>query len=375
MNAESYVSELEKCMSCLKLCRFSCPVAEVTGSETYTPSGKTALLYYLLNNKLEWNYENTSPFYMCLLCGRCKEFCDLDVDIPNIMRAARYEAVKRNLAPSFARGIRDKILSSNNIYGKNNKERNKLLEKYKLTGKNDKILIFAGCKVSFEATDILDRFIDILNSANVDFSLLGEKEPCCGAPLFVLGFYDDFLNKAKETAEILNAGNYETIITLCPNCHKMLSEIYKCEGITLSAKIVHYTEFLNALRKEGKIIFEKIADDEIYGYHDPCKLADVDLFEAPRELLNAVTDNVREFQWNRKMTYCCGSGSSLEKLDSETSQKIGNNRIEEAEDLGITTIVTSCQTCVNTLFGLSNKSHNNIKVREITEILHVKKDK
>ena len=375
MNAEDYMSELEKCMSCLKLCRFSCPVAEVTGNETYTPSGKTALLYYLLNNKLEWNYENVSPFYMCLLCGRCKEFCDLDVDIPNIMRAARYEATKRGLSPSFAKDIRDKILSSGNIYGKNNEERKELLKEYKITDKKSKVLIFAGCKVSFESTDILKRLVAILHFAGVELSTLGEKEPCCGAPLYDLGFYDDFLKKAKEVAEILNTGEYETIITLCPNCHKMLSKIYKLEGVTLNAKVMHYTEFLNELRKTGKISFEKITDNEEYGYHDPCKLADVELFDAPRELLNSVTDNIHEFQWNRKMTYCCGSGSSLDKFDSEAAQKIGLNRIEEAADLGITTVITSCQTCLQTLLNLSHNSHRTVKVKEITEILRIKKSR
>ena len=372
MNAEDYISELEKCMSCLKLCRFSCPIAEVTGNETYTPSGKVALLYYLLNNKLDWNFENTSPFYMCLLCGRCKEFCDLDVDIPNIMRAARYETIKRNLTPSFARDIRNKILSSGNIYGRNNNEKNKILEKYKLTNEKSKILIFAGCKVSFESADILERIIEILQYAGISFSTLGLDEPCCGAPLYDLGFYDDFLKKAKETAKLLNKGNYETIITLCPNCHKMLSMTYKNEGIVLHARIVHYTEFLNELRKSGKVSFEKLSDTEVYGYHDPCKLADVSIFDAPRELLSSVTENTREFQWNKKMTYCCGSGSSLDKLDSEASHKIGLNRLEEATDLGITTIVTSCQTCQKMFSELSNRSHGGVKIKEISELLKLK---
>ena len=65
----------EYCTFCPKLCRFSCPIAEVEHRETVTPWGLMRLLEYARRGTVAGSEETAEIFYHCTGCARCQTMC------------------------------------------------------------------------------------------------------------------------------------------------------------------------------------------------------------------------------------------------------------------------------------------------------------
>ncbi len=89
-SANEQTADTVACVFCPELCRFSCPVAVVTGSDAVTPCNKNSVLY----KEAKWPASQTSlgelwPIYACTGCGRCTEYCLHKVDVGKNLVAAR----------------------------------------------------------------------------------------------------------------------------------------------------------------------------------------------------------------------------------------------------------------------------------------------
>jgi Fe-S oxidoreductase len=92
---ESVDRATEACMYCPKLCRFTCPVAQVEARETVTPWGLMRLLEMARRGDVALDEEVAEVFHHCTGCGRCQTWCLHDNDVASAMVAARgwsYEA-------------------------------------------------------------------------------------------------------------------------------------------------------------------------------------------------------------------------------------------------------------------------------------------
>ena len=84
----------------------------------------------------------------------------------------------------------------------------------------------------------------------------------------------------KMRREIERRG-LEQVVTMCPNCLKMMRELYPQTGVKLNVELAHTSEFLALLLDERKIRVKKAKGTATY--HDPCILAnDMDITAAPR---------------------------------------------------------------------------------------------
>jgi len=128
----------------------------------------------------------------------------------------------------------------------------------------------------------------------------------------------------------------------CPECVRTFRDVYPKIGFNLKMKILHSSQFLLKLLKEGKITFKE--HNKEYIYHDPCVLSrKLDIHEEPRELLQSIPGvTLKEAQFNRKETRCCGMGGLLRVTSPEISLKVTMNR---ASELGESQIVTACPSC------------------------------
>ena len=107
MPLDKWIEKLEDNIFLVKICRSSCPVAEVSGVETYTPHSILYIIYLLITGQIQWNNENTFPLYMCQLCGRCNRQCE-GFPFTDIIREARYETyLKGNVPPKIRQAILD----------------------------------------------------------------------------------------------------------------------------------------------------------------------------------------------------------------------------------------------------------------------------
>ena len=128
----------------------------------------------------------------------------------------------------------------------------------------------------------------------------------------------------------------------------MFKNIYPQVGLGLNVDILHSSEYLSKIVREGKIKCSSVKKECVY--HDPCTLArKLELIDEPREVLKSIPDLVVKYPYfGGKDTQCCGRGGSLGQTHSDLSEKITKKRAEELKK-DAKCIVTACPTC-NTAF-------------------------
>src|SRR5437868_14269887 len=86
----------ELCEFCPKMCRFSCPVSEVSFREAWTPWGKVSLA--ALSGRAP-EPSAALAFGACSGCLRCQTYCAHANDVPAVLYSARATAIRAGSAP------------------------------------------------------------------------------------------------------------------------------------------------------------------------------------------------------------------------------------------------------------------------------------
>jgi Fe-S oxidoreductase len=241
-------------------------------------------------------------------------------------------------------------------------------------GKHPEILFWVGCAGSFDdrAKKISKAFVNILNSAKIDFAVLGTEESCTGDPAKRAGNEFLFQMQAFSNIEILNGYGIKKIVTTCPHCFNTLKNEYPELGGNY--EVMHHTEFLISLVNEGRITVEGGKfDGKRITFHDPCYLGRAnDIYEAPRELIKKLDGELVEMKRCKSNALCCGAGGAQMFKDSEKGKKeINIERTEDALKLAPDIIATGCPFC-NTMItdGIKNKEkEDKIKVLDLAELV------
>jgi heterodisulfide reductase subunit D len=215
------------------------------------------------------------------------------------------------------------------------------------------------------AQKIPQTFVQILQKADVDFTVLGGEEWCCGFPLIQAGMKKKMEKLIEHNQEKVKAVGAETVVFSCPSCFHTWKEKYQT-----GAELLHSTQFIERLVGEGKITFQNGAERTVT-YHDPCDLGrNSKVFDAPRNILKKIPGlNLVELEGNRQLSVCCGGGGDLEMVDPVLSAAIAQRKIEEIQRTGAEEVVSSCQQCIRTILGNARKNKIKLKVRDITEVV------
>jgi heterodisulfide reductase subunit D len=246
-------------------------------------------------------------------------------------------------------------------------------EREKLVKDQAEVVYFTGCVSALfpQAYKIPQSLTRILLKTNIDFSLLGEDEWCCGYPKLAAGCGEDSINDfAVHNLEAIKAKGAKTLLVSCPTCyHVWKNEYSQSLGKQLDIEIKHYTEYLPELIKQGNINFK--TDEVTITYHDPCDLGrKSDVIEEPRELISMLPGvKLVEMRFIGKDSKCCGGGGNLEMTNSELSLEIAQKRVAEALETNAQYLVTTCQQCKRTLQNAVRKMRARIKVYDLLEFI------
>jgi Fe-S oxidoreductase len=128
----------------------------------------------------------------------------------------------------------------------------------------------------------------------------------------------------------------------CPACALIMREDYPRFGVRLQPEIVHVTELLAPAVDRLPITRRR----RRALYHDPCYLGrHLGLYEPPRVLARAAVGELLEFSRARGEAACAGGGGLLPVTMPATAAAIAAERVVEAKEASIDTIVTACATC------------------------------
>jgi len=236
------------------------------------------------------------------------------------------------------------------------------------------ILFWVGCAGSFDdrAKKITKSFVRLLNKAQVSFGVLGVEESCTGDPAKRAGNEFLFQMQAVSNIEVLNSYNIKKIVTTCPHCFNTIKNEYPSLGG--SYDVVHHTQLLDQLIKDGRIKVEKdLYKGKKITFHDPCYLGRANKeYTAPRSLINSVKADLKEMKSCKEKALCCGAGGAQMFKESEKgNQEINIKRTKQAINTNAKIIAAGCPFC-NTMLsdGIKSESENlDVKVMDISEII------
>jgi len=241
-------------------------------------------------------------------------------------------------------------------------------------GRSPEVLFWVGCAGSFDdrAKKVTKAFVKILNAAGVDFAILGQEESCTGDPARRAGNEFLFQMSALQNIEVLNMYEVKNIVTACPHCFNTIKNEYPALGGEYN--VVHHTQFLNNLLKEGRLSIEGGAfKGKKVTYHDSCYLGRVNgVYEAPRELIQALDADLVELKRCKSNGLCCGAGGAqMFKEDEPGNKRINIERAEEIVESQASYVAANCPFCL-TMLGDGVKAmekQDDIMVFDLSELI------
>ncbi len=242
-------------------------------------------------------------------------------------------------------------------------------------GESPEILFWVGCAGSFDlrAQKITKAFATILNKLAIKYAILGKEEMCTGDPARRAGNEFLFQMMAYNNIQLLNNYGVKKIVTACPHCFNVLKNEYPALGG--SYEVIHHASFLQQLIADGKIKMKESGDfkGKRITYHDSCYLGRANhIYEAPRQVLEALDAELVEMKRCRSKGLCCGAGGAqMFKEEEKGAIRVNQERTNEALDTQATVIAAACPFC-NTMLtdGVkSNEKEETVSVMDIAELV------
>jgi Fe-S oxidoreductase len=212
-------------------------------------------------------------------------------------------------------------------------------------------------------------FVKLLQSAKVNFAVLGNREKCTGDMARRAGNEYLFSEMASANIGTLQSANVRKIVATCPHCLHTLGAEYPDFGGRF--EVVHHTTFLNELLQAGRLKLDSALSNGTVTFHDPCYLGRHNgIYEDPRAALRSNQIELIELPRSGRNSFCCGAGGAqMWKEEEPGAEAINNNRFAEVQASGATTLAVGCPFCMQMLGDANRAAGNTVQVRDVAEIL------
>lgn len=242
-------------------------------------------------------------------------------------------------------------------------------------GQSPDILFWVGCAGSYDdrykkVTQALAR---ILDRVGMSFAILGTEETCTGDPARRAGNEFLFQMMAMGNIQVLDGYGIKKIVTACPHCFNTLTNEYKDLGGHY--EVIHHSQLLQELIDSGRIKMKEGGSfkGKKITYHDSCFLGRANgIYEAPRQVLQALDAELAEMKRSRRNGLCCGAGGAQMFKEAEPGDKEVNiERTEEALGLNPNVVAVACPFCMTMLTdGVKNKNREaDVAVLDLAELI------
>ena len=310
----------------------------------------------------------------CVTCGACVRECPVNIEhIDHVIDLRRNLVMVESRFPAEAGAMLRDVDRTSNPWGRPQSDRTQWADGLGVRVLQPgepapDVLFWVGCAPAFDerARKSAVSTAKLLQQAGVDFAILGPREACTGDPARRMGDEYTFQRLAGENVATLNGAGVKKIITTCPHCFNTLGNEYPDFGGRY--EVVHHTEFLAGLVREGKL--SPAASARTITYHDSCYLArHNDVRSEPRELVAAVGRPL-EMQRNRERTFCCGAGGARMWMEEKRGRPINQERVRQAVETGAETLAVACPFCTVMLDDGVRETGAKLQVFDVATLLH-----
>ena len=299
--------------------------------------------------------------WSCTTCGACVNECPVDIEhIDHIVNMRRFQVLVESEFPSQLNGTFRNLETAGNPWGSNKNDREGWISEMDFPirvvegtlPEDVEYLFWVGCAGAYEerAKKTTKAVAELLHIAGVEFAVLGKRETCTGDPARRAGneFLYQILSKENidtftQVFETRKDKGTKKVVVTCPHCFTTIGRDYAQSGYEL--QVVHHTQLLNQLVREGRLIPVNKSEKSLT-YHDPCYLGRHNqVFEAPRELLQATGVTITEMPRNQERSFCCGAGGGRMWMEEKLGTQINLNRVDEALATGVEEVAVACPFC------------------------------
>jgi Fe-S oxidoreductase len=322
------LAQIYSCPSC-GMCIDACPM-----SVNDKNSGNTSA-YFMKRLRNGDREEAQRIAETCMQCGKCVAVCPVSIESCDIKMSQR-EAIPYNI-------------NSDHSY----------FEAYDpCEASNAPVLYFAGCMTQL-TPKIMRAMKQIMEAAGEKYEFLDKDGGiCCGRPMLLSGKTAEAQAMMAKNTELIKKSGAKRLVLSCPICYKVFKEEYQLEGI----EILHHTQYIDELIKQGKLKVDK--NDTNYAYHDPCELGRAfGVYDEPREVIESI-GHLKKAKSEKELSICCGGSLGSFKLTQQERDEITENSVNDLMHNHPDEIVTACPLCLKTF---ARKSP--VAVKDIAEVV------
>lgn len=344
-----------------------------TAADSFSSSG----LEYETN--LIGDVISETELWACTTCRNCEDACPVSNEhVEMIIDMRRYLVLSEGRMPSEISRTFQNIERQGNPWGMNSNDREKwrvgLEDIVRTVHEVDdfEYLFFVGSMGSYDSRNmkVAQSTARLLHQAGVKFAILGNEERNSGDTARRAGNEFLFQQLAKENIETFRKYNVKKIVTACPHTYNTFKNEYPEFG--LDAEVLHHTELLHQLVKEGRLKPVKEIRERVT-YHDSCYLGRYnEVYDQPREILKAIPGiELLEIPRNRENSMCCGAGGGMMWMEEKEGTRVNIERVKQALNVNPTIISSACPYCL-IMMGDGTKAielEDQVQTMDISEIL------
>ena len=381
---QTYAYTCAQCSFC-QVGNGACPTYKVKRRDSYSGKGKMLLTRALMQGRIkpsEGLEGLKDAIFGCTLCGGCEEICQVDIPFVKIYQVMRSEFKKRNMWPEELQMAKDTVLKSFNIQGQAQMDRiegwsywtpneDDLLDKQ---GTPAKTAFFFGCASSFRGISIQATIAStlIMDKIEEEYTVLGEEEYCCGAPLIMTGDFEGARVLAEHNIQKYKELGVVRIVTNCPGCYKMWAhEYHEFLDIDHGFEIAYGYQYLADLLDSGKLTGLNAPLDITVTYHDGCDACrNAGFYEEPRKVLEHLPGvTFEELPHNKSNCFCCGSGGVLRAIDADFAVQINKLKVDDIEATNADVVASGCPSCVDFMADQLPQVGSNKPVKDLAVLV------
>jgi len=363
------------CYQCAK-CVAVCPV-DVVGN--YGPRK----LYRYAQTGMDLT--EAPELWLCTTCANCLRVCPKEVNMVNIMPAARESAIlDGKFVPQELQQAFEATATSGNPLGQPQRKREawtKDLEDIEVPILRDldrpvDVLWYVGSYPSYHprGIDAAKAAARIFTALGIDFAILGKEEKDDADSQRLAGEKGLFEMMAEHNIEMFNKYEWNEMVVTGPHELNAFKNVYP-KKFGFERPVSHYTTFLVRHLDELKPMLKHPVNMKVT-YHDPCYLGRHNgEYEAPRQLLQAIPGiELVEMARNRENGYCCGGGGGGMWMDSftakHTSMRLSEKRAMEAASTGANVLSVAWPFEVSRFEdAVKSTGNEHVSVLDILELL------
>jgi Fe-S oxidoreductase len=323
---------------------------------------------------------NEESLWACTTCGACMQACPVqDEQMLDIVEIRRHQVMTSSHFPQQLQSAFRGMERAQNPWGIGRERRMEWAVglNVRTIEENPRpdILYWVGCSASYDpqAQSIARSFVRLLDHAGVNFAVLGNSECCTGDSARRAGNEFLYQQLAKQSISALNRAAPKRIVASCPHCMNALRNEFPQLGGNY--EVVHHSQYLDELAQQGRLELTKPSEAARITFHDPCYLGRHNgVYDAPRNVLRILGQDLVEMERAREDSFCCGAGGAqFWKEEEPGEERIATNRLREARALlgaqgGV--VAVGCPFCKNMLSSdPAEDTQAPIIVRDIAELL------